>query len=209
MQVTINNLTVNFGNSGAPKVNPFAALADGLAGVIVSLGAADSETNTEPPAVPLADRILEVLMDGTFKLRTLKAVSKAVEASQVQVADELRALEANGKVYTKRRRLDGETLFGATNEAFADREARGAAAETAETTAAHYSEMDTDDLVDALVDFLRSDNRYSARGRHAIAQHFEGLPAATVDQVIEAALADSRIEKITRRSDGAALYEAA
>ncbi len=202
MQVTINNLTVNFGNSGAPKVKPFAALADGLAGVIVSHGAADSETNTEPPAVPLADRILEVLMDGTFKLRTLKAVSKAVEASQVQVADELRALEASGKVYTKRRRLDGETLFGATNEAFADREA-----------AALYSEMDrdalVDDLVDALVEFLRSDSRYSKRSRHAIAQHFEGLPAATVDRVIEAALADSRIEKTARRSDGAALYEAA
>lgn len=206
MQVTINNLTVNFGDSGAPKVNPFAALADGLAGVIASLGAADSETNTETPAVPLADRILEVLMDGKFELRTLKAVSKAVEANQVQVADELRTLEANGKVYTKRRRLDGETLFGATNEAFADRKA---AAETAETTAAHYSEMDMGDLVGDLVEFLRSDSRYSKRSRHAIAQHFEGLPAATVDQVIEAALADSRIEKTARRSDGAALYEAA
>lgn len=206
MQVTINNLTVNFGNSGAPKVNPFTALAGGLAGVIVSLGAADSETNTETPAAPLADRILEVLMDGKFELRTLKAVSKAVEASQVQVADELRALEANGKVYTKRRRLDGETLFGATNEAFADREA---AAETAETAAAHYSEMDMDALVDVLVEFLQSDSRYSKRSRHAVAKHFECLPAATVDQVIEAALADSRIEKTTRRCDGAALYEAA
>jgi hypothetical protein len=81
----------------------------------VTTGEAPAAAEASAPVIPpTVDAIVEFLEGGDYELRTLAAIRKNfAEHNHNDIAAVLQIAVGSGKVYTRRRRFDGATLYGA------------------------------------------------------------------------------------------------
>lgn len=81
----------------------------------VTTGEAPAAAETSAPVAALTvDAVVEFLEDGDYDLRSLSAIRKHfANHSHNDIAAVLQIAVGSGKVYTRRRRFDGATLYGA------------------------------------------------------------------------------------------------
>lgn len=221
--ITITNLTINIGGGAQRSSTMSDLLASMISSAIISPAEENGNTGEEPAeqAAQAVDTLkgdlVEFLQPDQYETRTLAAIQKAFSTRPLfEIKAALHELIEENVVFTKRRRSDGETLYGANVQAYVDvapqpdvvatQTATGESLSMTEgTTAAQATPTLT---VDALVDFLESDDRYSLRSESAIRKHFAGSSHADVSAVILMATSSDRVHKARRRSDGAALFGA-
>lgn len=227
MTITINNLTINVSGTPARQENPFEYLLAGLA--IHAVGTPGDELDRSDLDKEDADlikyKLVEFLQPNRrFTLRTLLAIAREFSEYQlIEIKEALDQLENEGAVSTKRRRADGETLYVADVESYADvvgDQIRAAHA----TEAAHAAEQagpvptPGDSANEAPVtpqypemtikevqDFLDSDERYERRSLGAIQRHFGSTPAQTAASYLQNMVAWGYIEPSVGR-DGTLYY---
>lgn len=218
MTITINNLTINVNGEPARQESPFALLAALVTNAVCTPG---DELDRSDLDNEDADLIKYKLVDflqprNNFTYRTLSAIAREFSEYQlIEIKVALDQLVAEDAVTTKRRRADGETLYVADVESYADvvgdqiRAAHAAeaayAAEQAGPVPTHgdsaneapvtpqYPEM----TVQEVQDFLVSDERYERRSLAAIQRHFGSTPAQSVawrlQHMVEEGYIDTRV----------------
>lgn len=220
--ITINNLTINVNGAPDHQENPFEAL---LAGLAIHAVRADgnedaSDLNKDEESTLKYDLVAFLQPNDKFTFRTLSAIAKQFSDYQlIELKTALDELVSEGAVATKRRRADGETLYVADVESYADvvgDQIRAAhAAEQAQpvpTPGNSANEPPADRVAPPfntynVVDFLRSDERYEKRSMDAIKRHFSGTSTEGVVGGISMMVSWGYIEESTRR-DGTTMYRA-
>lgn len=227
--ISINNLTINV--NGAPaRQNPLEAL---LAGLAIHAVRADgnedaSDLNKDEESTLKYDLVAFLQPNDKFTFRTLSAIAKQFSDYQlIELKTALDELVSEGAVATKRRRADGETLYVADVESYADvvgdqiRAAHAAeAAAQAEQAdpAPTHADTDTENEApaprpvpfltrEAIVSFLRSDERYERRSEGAVQRHFSDQPADDVRRALANVESWGYIES-HRGRDGVTYYSA-
>lgn len=221
MTITINNLTINVNGAPARQENPFEHLLAGLA--IHAVGTPGDELDRSDLDNEDADLIKYKLVDflqprNNFTYRTLSAIAREFSDYQlIEIKVALDQLEDEGAVTTKRRRADGETLYVADVESYADvvgdqiRAAHAAEqAGPAPTTGNSANEAPVTTQYPVMTfqevqDFLVSDERYGRRSMAAIQRHFGSTPAQTAALCIRNMVEWGHIESSVGR-DGTTYY---
>lgn len=236
LNITITNLTINV---TAGQRRP--AMSDLLESLLESLLAnlhivpADENGKTDEPsteqtaapadteqaAAPVVDTLKGDLVaflqpNEHFELRTLAAIQKKFNSRTLSdLKTALTELVEDGVLYTKRRRSDGETLYGAIAQAYVDVPAQPEpAADTTNVTtgeaasAAETSAPATTLTVDAIVEFLEAGD-YELRSLDAIRKAFGEFNHNDIAAVLQIAVGSGKVYTRRRRSDGATLYGAA
>lgn len=219
--ITINNLhiTVGAASSGSRMSDLLGAMLGSIHLVPADENGKTDEPSTEQAAAPAVDTLKGDLVaflqpNDQFELRTLAAIRKAFpERTLSDLHTALHELIEDNVLYTKRRRADGETLYGAIAQAYVDVPAQQgqqpeAAADTANVTTDETSAPATTLTVDAVVEFLNGGD-YELRSLGAIRKAFAEYNHNDIAAVLQIAVGSGEVYTRTRRSDGATLFGAA
>lgn len=216
LNITITNLTINV---TAGQRRP--AMSDLLESLLANLhivpadenGKTD-EPNTEQPAAPAVDTLKGDLVaflqpNDQFSLRTLAAIQKAFpDRALGDLNTALHELIEDNVLFTKRRRADGETLYGAIAQAYVDVPAQPEAAADTTNVTTDEAPVRTTLTVDAVVEFLEGGD-YDLRSLDAIRKAFGEYNHNDIAATLQIAVGSGKVYTRRRRSDGATLYGAA
>lgn len=214
--ITINNLhiTVGTASSGSRMSDLLGALLGSIHLVPADENGKTDEPSTEQAAAPVVDTLkgdLVAFLQPTeqFSLRTLAAIQKAFpDRALADLNTALHELVEDNVLFTKRRRADGETLYGAIAQAYVDVPAQPeAAADTTNVTTDEDPVRETL-TVDAIVEFLEGGD-YELRSLDAIRKAFGEFNHNDIAATLQIAVGSGKVYTRRRRSDGATLYGAA
>lgn len=222
--ITINNLhiTVGAASSGSRMSDLLGAMLGSIHLVPADENGKndDAHADTEQAAAPVVDTLKGDLVaflqpSGHFELRTLAAIQKKFNSRTLSdLHTALHELVEDNVLYTKPRRSDGETLYGAIAQAYVDVPAQPepAAGTTNVTTGEAVSVAESSApaiplTVDEIVEFLEG-GEYELRSLDAIRKAFGEFNHNDIAATLQIAVGSGKVYT-RRRSDGATLYGAA
>ena len=217
--ITINNLHITVG--AASSGSRMSDLLGAMLGSIHLVPADENGNNDDAPVVDTlkGDLVAFLQPNEHFDLRTLAAIQKKFNSRTLSdLHTALHELVEDNVLYTKRRRSDGETLYGAIAQAYVDVPAQQGqqtepAADTTNVTtgeaasAAETSAPATTLTVDEIVEFLEC-GEYELRSLDAIRKAFGEFNHNDIAATLQIAVGSGKVYT-RRRSDGATLYGAA
>lgn len=214
--ITINNLhiTVGAASSGSRMSDLLGALLGSIHLVPADENGKSDEPSTEQAAAPVVDTLkgdLVAFLQPTddFSLRTLAAIQKKFNTRTLSdLHTALHELIEDNVLYTKRRRADGETLYGAIAQAYVDVPAQPEAAADTTNVTTDEEPVRSTLTVDAVVEFLEGGD-YELRSLDAIRKAFGEFNHNDIAAVLQIAVGSGKVYTRRRRSDGATLYGAA
>lgn len=164
-------------------------------------GADTSETEAaaeQDTASPTRQDIIDFIQsDDRYTMRTLKSVMEHFGETR-ETYGLIQEMEADGTLERKVRRRDSAFLLKVTDNVV-----------HAEPQAEPQPEQEAEVTHEDVLDFLKSDERYTMRTFNAIAKKFPHVHRDRLSDLLTDLTIDGDVQTRTRRRDGVTLYEAA